>query len=146
MTVEELVHHSAQALTAGAWQVALEDCDALLRDYGDRPEVLRLKERVQLTLLRCHLQLGQWSEAAPLFEVALQHLSEAPPAARGELLFHKAACELRLEQASAACKSISAKRLLAPIILVGLTALSVLTKIKRDTPDSIAKDTQINVP
>jgi tetratricopeptide (TPR) repeat protein len=114
MTVEELVHHSAQALTAGAWEVALEDCNALLRDYGDRPEVLRLKERVQLTLLRCHLQLGQWSEAAPLFEVALQHLSEGPPAAKGELLFHKAACELRLEQASAACKSISASLLLLP--------------------------------
>lgn len=114
MTVEELVHHCSQALTSGAWQVALEDCDALLRDYGDRPEVLRLKERVQLTLLRCHLQLGQWSEAAPLFEVALQHLSEGPPAARGELLFHKAACELRLEQASAACKSISASLLLLP--------------------------------
>jgi tetratricopeptide (TPR) repeat protein len=114
MTVEELVHHSAQALTAGAWQVALEHCNALLRDYGDRPEVLRLKQRVQLTLLRCHLQLGQWSEAAPLFEVALQHLTEGSPEARGELLFHKAACELRLEQTFAACKSISASLLLLP--------------------------------
>ena len=46
MTVEELVHHSALALAAGSWQEALEDCNALLRDYGDRAEVLRLKERV----------------------------------------------------------------------------------------------------
>ena len=114
MTVEELVHHSAQALAAGSWQDALEDCNALLRDYGDRAEVLRLKERVQLTLLRCHLQLGQWAEAAPLFEVALQKFSGAPPGARGELLYHKAACELRLEQYGAACKSVSASLLLLP--------------------------------
>ena len=115
MTVEELVHHSAQALAAGAWHAALEDCNALLRDYGDREEVLRVKERVQLTQLRCHLQLGQWSEAAPLFDVALHTFSAAPSGVRAELLLHKAACELRLGESGAACKSISAcLRLLAP--------------------------------
>jgi tetratricopeptide (TPR) repeat protein len=114
MTVEELVHHSSQALNSGAWQAALEDCDALLRDYGDRPEVMRLKERVHLTLLHCHLQLGQWNEAAPLFDVVLQNISANKPTARGELLYQKAACELRLEQPAAACKTISASLLLLP--------------------------------
>ena len=114
MTVEELVHHLSQALATGAWESAVGYGKALLRDYGDRPEIVRLRERVQLTLLRCHLHLGQWAEAAPLFEVALQTLSSAPPLARGELLFQKAACELRLEQNAAASKSIAASLLLLP--------------------------------
>jgi tetratricopeptide (TPR) repeat protein len=114
MTVEELVHHLSQALATGVWESAVGYGNALLRDYGDRPEIVPLIQRVQLTLLRCHLYLGQWAESAPLFEVALQTLSTAPPAARGELLFQKAACELRLEQAASASKSIAACLLLLP--------------------------------
>jgi tetratricopeptide (TPR) repeat protein len=114
LTVEELVHQTSQALASGAWQTAVEHCQALLRDYGDRPEIMRLKGRVQLTLLRCHLHLGEWSEAAPLFDVALHLLSSAPPAAKGELLLQKAACLLRLAQHSPARQSIDACLLLLP--------------------------------
>lgn len=114
LTVEELLHQTSQALASGAWNTAIAHCQALLRDYGDRSEIQRLKVRVQLTLLRCHLHLGEWSEAAPLFDVALQVLSSAPPTAKGELLLQKAACLLRLAQHSPARQSIDACLLLLP--------------------------------
>jgi tetratricopeptide (TPR) repeat protein len=107
LTVEELVHETARALSSGAWQAAVEHCNALLRDFDDRPETAHLRARAQLTLLRCYLQMEQWTEAAPLFETALGLLAAAPPAARAELLLQKTACELRLSRQALACKSIS---------------------------------------
>ena len=51
-----------------------------------------------------------------------------------------------LECAAKACKAISAKRLLAPITLVGRTALSVLMSTKSLTPFSAAAWAVRSVP
>ena len=48
--------------------------------------------------------------------------------------------------AARACKTSSAKRLLAPMMLVGRTALSVLTSTTSDTPCSAANCATVRVP
>jgi tetratricopeptide (TPR) repeat protein len=113
-TVEELVHESAKSLASGNWQATVEHCNALLGNYGDKPEVMRIKNRIELTLLRCHLQLEQWNHAAPLFEVALRVLANAPPIACAEILLQKSSCELRIGQNADALKSVEASLAILP--------------------------------
>ncbi len=113
-TVEELVHQSTRAFAGGDWRAAASHCIALLRDYGDRPEIAPLAKRFQLTLLQCHLYLHEWTEALPLFAPAIRSLSRAPPALQGELLLQKAICERQLGQYEAARESISSSLTLLP--------------------------------
>jgi tetratricopeptide (TPR) repeat protein len=108
LTVEELVHRSTRAFAAGDWRSAAEHCIALLRDYGDRPEIAQLAKRFQLILLQCHLRLNEWAEALPLFESAQDSLSNAPRPLQGELLLQKAYCERQLLQYDSARESVTA--------------------------------------
>ena len=51
-----------------------------------------------------------------------------------------------LPLAARACSAISARRLLAPMMLVGRTALSVDTSTKRSTPSDSAASARMIVP
>ncbi len=73
-----------------------------------------LFQRIQLVLLQSHLNLQQWTEAAALFEPALETLHGAPPEVKGELLFQKASCERNLGQHATARKSVTAALPLLP--------------------------------